>query len=225
MMKKDKAIERKKEQVKKLVEGAVMGLGFFVMFGIMIFEDLREGMGTALNVVLGPLATFVGPDNFLITILILSVITGIYTSVVQKYTMNWELMAKSKEFQKQIRELQKEYMEAKKEDNKHKIKKIEKKRSEVMRKQTQFSGEMMRQQMKPMIYIMIITIPIFMWMWQYASANLSGVEVIFPLMGMKELSEFFIIRLRMPYWLLWYIACSIPITQVIRKTLGIRSGM
>jgi uncharacterized membrane protein (DUF106 family) len=222
MVKKDKAVQRKKEQVKKLVEGAAMGLGFFVLFGIMIIPGLREGMGNALDVVLGPLAALVGPDNFLITIIILAVITGIYTSVIQKYTMNWELMAKSKEYQKQIRELQKELMEAKKEDNKHKIKKLEKKRAEVMRKQTQFSGEMFRQQMKPMAYIGIITIPIFMWIWEYVGIY-SGGAVIFPLIGAKELSDSFIFSF--PYWVLWYMICSIPITQLIRKAIGIKSGM
>jgi uncharacterized membrane protein (DUF106 family) len=222
MVKKDKAVQRKKEQVKKLVEGAAMGLGFFVLFGIMIYEPLRRGMATALEAVLGPLAAFVGPDNFLITIIILAVITGIYTSVIQKYTMNWELMAKSKEYQKQIRGLQKELMEAKKEDNKHKIKKLEKKRAEVMRKQTQFSGEMFRQQMKPMAYIGIITIPIFMWIWEYVGIY-SGGAVIFPLIGAKELSDVFIFSF--PYWVLWYMICSIPITQLIRKAIGIKSGM
>ncbi|RLG32768.1 hypothetical protein DRN97_06615 [Methanosarcinales archaeon] len=222
MVKKDRAVQRKKEQVKKLIEGAAMGLGFFVMIASLSY---REEVAAVLDIVLGPLAEFVHPENFLITILILSVITGIYTSVIQKYTMNWELMAKSKEYQRQIRELQRELMEAKKEDNKHKLKKLEKKRAEVMRKQTQFSGEMMKQQFKPMAYIMIITLPIFMWMWQYANGNLSGISVVFPLIGVKELSEFFIIRLRIPYWLLWYIICSIPLTQLIRKTLGIRSGM
>lgn len=222
MVKKEKEMERKKAQVKKLVEGAAMGLGFFVMFGSLAY---REELGAAMDVVLGPLAAFVGRDRFLITVLVLSIVTGIYTSIVQKYTMNWELMAKSKEFSKQIRELNKEYMAVKKEDNKHKIKKIEKKRAEVMRKQTQFSGEMMKQQMKPMIYIMVITLPIFFWMWEYATANLSGIGVIFPLIGEKQLLDFFITRMRMPYWLLWYIACSIPMTQAIRKTLGIRSGM
>jgi uncharacterized membrane protein (DUF106 family) len=223
MVKKDNAIpRRKKEQVKKLVEGAGMGLGFFVLFGIIIVPGFREGMGNAMDVALGPLADFVGPDNFLITILILSVITGFYTSIIQKYTMNWELIAKSKEYQKQIREFQKEYMEAKKENNKHKIKKIEKKRADVMRKQTQFSGEMMRQQMKPMAYIGIITIPIFMWIWEYVGLYSSGV-VIFPLIGAKALSDVFIFSF--PFWVLWYMICSIPITQVIRKMLGIRSGM
>ncbi len=220
MVKKERVIQQKKEQIKKIVEGAVMGLGFFVMFGILIFPGLREGMGDALDVVLGPLADSVG--NFLITILILSVVTGFYTSVVQKYTTNWDMMEKSKQYQKQMRELQKELMEAKREDNKQRLKKLEKKKEEIMRKQTQFSGEMMRQQMKPMMYIGIITIPIFMWIWVYIEAASVG-AVIFPLIGGKELTASFIFGL--PYWVLWYMVCSIPIAQMIRKVIGIPSSM
>ncbi|MBK5190580.1 MAG: DUF106 domain-containing protein [Methanosarcinales archaeon] len=220
MVKKERVVQQQKEKMKKLLEGAAMGLGFFILFGILIIPGLREGMGTTLNVVLGPLAAFVG--NFLITILILSVITGIYTSVVQKYTTNWELMEQSKQYQKQIRELQKELMEAKREDNKHQMKKLEKRKAEIMRKQTQFSGEMMRQQMKPMAYIGIITIPIFMWIWEYVEIASVG-PVIFPLIGEKAITATFILGL--PYWVLWYMVCSIPIAQMIRKLIGIRSAM
>ncbi len=204
-------------QIKKVADNMIMVFAFIVMFASLAY---RNEVGNALDVVLGPFADFVG--EFLIIILILSVITGIYTSVVQKYTMNWELMAKSKEYQKQIRDLQKEYMEAKKENNQHKMKKIEKKRTEVMRKQTQFSGEMFKQQMKPMAYIMIITIPIFMWIWMYVESH-PDMVVTFPLFGVTELSSAFVFTL--PFWVLWYMMCSIPITQVVRKALGIRSGM
>ncbi|NMX21243.1 hypothetical protein C5S30_02155 [ANME-1 cluster archaeon GoMg4] len=220
MVKKERVIQQKKEQIKKIIEGAAMGLGFFVMFGIVIIPGLREGMGAALDVALGPLADIVG--NFLITILILSVVTGFYTSLIQKYTTNWELMEKSKQYQKQMRELQKELMDAKRENNKQRLKKLEKKKEEIMRKQTQFSGEMMRQQMKPMMYIGIITIPIFMWIWVYIEAASVG-AVIFPLIGGKELTASFIFGL--PYWVLWYMVCSIPIAQMIRKVIGIPSSM
>lgn len=219
-MKKERVIQQKKEQIKKIIEGAAMGLGFFVMFGIVIIPGLREGMGAALDVALGPLADIIG--NFLITILILSVVTGFYTSLIQKYTTNWELMEKSKQYQKQMRELQKELMDAKRENNKQRLKKLEKKKDEIMRKQTQFSGEMMRQQMKPMMYIGIITIPIFMWIWVYIEAASVG-AVIFPLIGGKELTASFIFGL--PYWVLWYMVCSIPIAQMIRKVIGIPSSM
>jgi len=218
-VKKERVMQQKKEQMKKIIEGAAMGIGLFVMFGIVIIPGLREGMGATLGVVLDPLADIV--DDFLITILILSVVTGIYTSVVQKYTTNWELMEKSKQYQKQMRELQKELMEAKREDNKHRLKKLEKKKAEIMRQQTQFSGEMMKQQMKPMMYIGIITIPIFMWIWVYIEAAPVG-AVIFPLIGEKEFTASFIFGL--PYWVLWYMVCSIPIAQMIRKAIGIPSS-
>lgn len=217
MVNKDTVIPQGRMQIKKVADNMIMVFAFIVMFASLAY---RNEVGTALDVVLGPFADFIG--EFLILILILSVVTGIYTSVVQKYTMNWELMAKSKEYQKQIRDLQKEYMEAKKENNQHKMKKIEKKRTEVMRKQTQFSGEMFKQQMKPMAYIMIITIPIFMWIWMYVESH-PDMVVTFPLFGVTELSSAFIFSL--PFWVLWYMMCSIPITQVVRKTLGIRSGM
>ena len=217
MVNKDTAIPQGRVQIKKVADNMIMVFAFIVMFASLAY---RNEVGTALDVVLGPFADFVG--EFLIIILILSVVTGIYTSVVQKYTMNWELMAKSKEYQKQIRDLQKEYMEAKKENNQHKMKKIEKKRTEVMRKQTQFSGEMFKQQMKPMAYIMIITIPIFMWIWMYVESH-PDMVVTFPLFGVTELSSAFVFSL--PFWVLWYMMCSIPITQVVRKALGIRSGM
>jgi len=217
MVNKDTAIPQGRMQIKKVADNMIMVFAFIVMFASLAY---RNEVGTALDVVLGPFADFIG--EFLIIILILSVVTGIYTSVVQKYTMNWELMAKSKEYQKQIRDLQKEYMEAKKENNQHKMKKIEKKRTEVMRKQTQFSGEMFKQQMKPMAYIMIITIPIFMWIWMYVEKH-QDMVVTFPLFGVTELSSAFVFSL--PFWVLWYMMCSIPITQVVRKALGIRSGM
>jgi len=217
MVNKDTAIPQGRMQIKKVAGNMIMVFAFIVMFASLAY---RNEVGNALDVVLGPFADFVG--EFLIIILILSVVTGIYTSVVQKYTMNWELMAKSKEYQKQIRDLQKEYMEAKKENNQHKMKKIEKKRTEVMRKQTQFSGEMFKQQMKPMAYIMIITIPIFMWIWMYVESH-PDMWALFPLFGLTELSSAFIFTL--PFWVLWYMMCSIPITQVVRKALGIRSGM
>ena len=128
--------EREQELLKSLIDGAIMGLALFVMFGSMLY---RKEISAILNVVLDPLASLVG--NFLITVLILAVLTAIYTSVIQKYTTDWELMAKSKEFQRQLKELQKEYIEAKRENNRHRLKRIEKKRAEVMSEQARFSGE------------------------------------------------------------------------------------
>jgi len=220
--KEERISQKQKEQMKKLMETMLMALGFFMLFGIVIIPGLRKSLGSALGVVLNPLADSVGIEHFIITILILALLTGFYTTIVQKYTMNWELMEKSKEYQKQLRELQKELLAAKKENNKHVIKKLEKRRQEIMQKQTAFSGEMFRQQMKPMAYIAIITIPIFMWIWEYVSAASVG-SVIFPLIGERALTATFVLGL--PYWVLWYMICSIPLAQVIRKGIGLRSTM
>lgn len=219
MVSKEQVIQqRKAEKKKKFLESIVLGVGLFMMFGILIFPGLKEGMYTVLNVILGPIADAIA--NLLITILFLSVLTGVYTSVILKYTMNWEMIANSKQYQKQIRELQKELMEAKKEDNKHRLKRAEKKKEEVMRKQMEITGDMFKQQMKPMIYIGIFTIPIFMWLWQHV-AIAPIAPVVFPLIGVREFCESFVFGI--PYWILWYMVCSIPAAQVIRKSIGIPS--
>ncbi|NQE44476.1 hypothetical protein C5S31_00455, partial [ANME-1 cluster archaeon GoMg2] len=40
MVKKESVVQQKKEHLKKLAEGAVMGLAFFVMFGMIIIPGL-----------------------------------------------------------------------------------------------------------------------------------------------------------------------------------------
>ena len=221
MEKKGKERTGKKEQIKRIIEMEVMFLGFFLMFGIMIMPSLRDKLAKALDFLLNPVVTFIGPENFLLVILFLAIITGIYTSLIQKYTMNFELMEKAKGYQKRMKELQKEYMEAKKENNKHKLKKIEKKRAVMMKKQSEFSSAMLKQQFKPMAYICIVTLPIFMWIYWYMGMQ-PVASAIFPLIGEKNLADFFFI---FPLWVLWYLICSIPTAQVIRKVLGIRGAM
>jgi len=218
MVSKEQVIQQKKvDKKKKFLERILLGLGLFMMVGILIVPGLKEGMYAVLDLILGPIADAIG--NLLITILLLSILTGLYTSVIQKYTMNWEMIAASKQYQKEIRQLQKELMEAKKEDNKPRLKRAEKKKEEVMRKQMEFTGDLFKQQMKPMIYIGIFTIPIFMWLLFHVENN--PIAVVFPLIGLREFDDSFVFLI--PYWVFWYIVCSIPIAQVIRKSLGIPS--
>ncbi|MHC1636197.1 MAG: DUF106 domain-containing protein [Candidatus Methanospirareceae archaeon] len=208
---------RNREVLKRGIETFFVSFGFFLLFGIAIIPELREGLGRGLDIVLSPLVTTIGKENILLIIFLLAILTGIYTSLIQKYTMNWEIMEKAREFQKRLRELQKEYIEAKRENNKHRMKKIEKKRLEMIRKQSEISSEVLRQQLKPMAYISIITIPLFMWMYWYIGRN--PMEVLFPIIGRKSLTDSWFI---FPYWVIWYIICSIPIAQLIRKLLGVR---
>jgi uncharacterized membrane protein (DUF106 family) len=61
-----------------------------------------------------------------------------------------------------------------------------------------------------------------MWIWEYVGTASVG-SVIFPLIGERALTATFVLSL--PYWVLWYMICSIPLAQVIRKGIGLRSTM
>lgn len=211
-------MQASKRTVKDSIERFFIIFGFSLLFGIIIFPDLRNGMGVALDVVFSPLVTLLG-GNVLLVIFVLALLTGTYSSLIQHYTVDWTLMERAKEFQRRLRELQKEYLEARRENNKFKMKKLEKERLKLMKEQTEFSGEMLRQQMKPMAYISIITIPLFMWLYYFVSQNGAALHAVFPLIGERRLTDWWFI---FPYWVLWYIICSVPIGQLIRKFLELR---
>ncbi|MDD3574727.1 MAG: EMC3/TMCO1 family protein, partial [Methanospirillum sp.] len=103
-----------------------MGLLF-----IASIENVRTTIGTSLNLVLGPLVdTFQIP--FYIVIIILSTMTGFYSSIIQKYTIDYKRM---KETQNRMKVFQKEYREAMLSQDEKTIKKLEAKRSKMMQEQ------------------------------------------------------------------------------------------
>ena len=202
-----------KERLKRTADAIFIPLAFSLLFGMLIVPHFREDIANVLNFVLEPL---VAHTSFLFTILILAVLTGIYTSLIQKFTMNFELIERSRELQKRLREIQREYIAAKKEGDKKRLKKVEREQKRLMSMQMQISSEMFRQQIKPMAYSMLITLPLFFWMWEYAKMH--SENVIFPMIGECSLTNslFFI-----QYWIIWYIICTIVITTIVRRLLGI----
>jgi uncharacterized membrane protein (DUF106 family) len=225
-----KAKTKKKEGKagwRRYVDTIMMALGFGIMLGVSV-PGFRDSIGGGVNYVLGPLAVL--PIH--IIILMMAVITGIATSFIQKYTMDWESMKKNQEKSKQIqgkmRELNKELKDAYKDENKYKMKRLEQKRAEIMKEQSemmkeQFAGGMMMQMFKPMFYTIPIVLPIFIWLRYlvYFAPNPCRAEIMFlPLLGAGTLgSSSTNVFGFIPYWFFWYMLCSFPLTQLIRKAL------
>jgi len=181
-----------------------MGLLF-----VASIETVRNTIGTSLNVVLGPLVdTFQVP--FYIMIIILSTMTGFYSSIIQKYTIDYKKM---KQTQNRMKEFQKEYREAMLSKDEKQIKKLEAKRSRMMQEQM----EMSQAQFKPMGYIMVITLPIFFWL--IFRLNHFDAMINMPFFGLVHLTD--LILGPAPAWIIWYMLCSITLSQVIRKALDI----
>ena len=120
------------------------------------------------------------------------------------------MQARAKAFQKELKE-------AMASQNKFKLKKLESEKAEIMKTQM----EMSRQQFKPTFYIVIVSMPIFLWLLWYLHQVPPPVlpELKFPLLGNRDLMQ---VTLGIfPYWIVWYMLCSIPVGQLFKKILGV----
>ncbi len=190
--------------------GMLISLAFMmlVMFSYSV-EWLRAGVGQGIDTVFAPLIDgFKIP--FYILIVILSALTGLYSSIIQKYTIDYEKMT---DVQERMKEFQAEYREAQLSQDEKKIKKLETKKDRVMREQL----EMSQNQFKPMAYILILTVPIFFWLLFRLGQVQSTITLPYAgTIGLHDPAVWII-----PAWILWYMICSITLSQVIRKALNI----
>lgn len=186
----------------------VMGFMLLVMWAYTV-QWLRVAVGQGFDSVFAPFVNGFGIP-FYILIVILSAFTGLYSSTIQKYTIDYDKMTESQE---RMKEFQTEYREAQLSQDEKKIKKLEAKKDRVMKEQM----EMSQQQFKPMIYIMVLTIPIFFWLLYRLAQTTSTITL--PYYGLHSLTDPIIWVV--PAWILWYMICSITISQVIRKALNI----
>jgi len=184
-------------------------LFMFVMMWVYTVPWLKTGVGKAIDGVFAPLVTQFGIP-FFILIVILSGLTGLYSSIIQKYTIDYERMT---EVQDRMKDFQKEYREAMLSKDEKRIKKLDVKKERMMREQLELS----QQQFKPMGFILILTIPIFFWLL-YRLSEINN-TITFPYYGTLNLTAPLIWVI--PAWMVWYMICSITISQVIRKSLNI----
>jgi uncharacterized membrane protein (DUF106 family) len=190
--------------------GMWIAMGFMMLMMISYsIEWLRVGVGQGINTAFSPVVDgFAIP--FYILIVILSAFTGLYSSIIQKYTIDYEKMTESQE---RMKEFQTEYREAQLSQDEKKIKKLDAKKDRVMREQL----EMSQQQFKPMAYILVISVPIFFWLlFRLAQVHST---ITFPYLGTMSLHDPAVWII--PAWILWYMICSITLSQVIRKALNI----
>ena len=198
--------------LKKQIDMFLLALGFSLMFGIMILgQPFRESVGQAVGILMNPVLAVVGQENFHLVLLAMGIITGVYASLIQKYTMDWELMRNTQE---RMKAFQKEFREAQLSQNTYMLKKLEDQRKDMMEDQMKMS----KQQFKPMAYISIISLPLFMWAYYYISGHGSA-TMVFPFWGEQLLTS----QAFGPFqhWLYWYFISSLGISQLIRKALNI----
>ncbi len=209
--------EAAKEQTKKdsrkklfnLIENGILVFGFLIMFGsIFLANEVRPIVAGTVNVIVAPITATM---PFYIVVLAIAAIVTVLSTFIQKYTMDWELMRRVTQKNQM---LSKEMREAQLAGNKAKVKKLQEEQMAGMQDQTQLS----KQQLKPMGFLMIISIPLFFWAYWYLSEH-PDLTMVFPFAGTVTLLQgaFFIF----PWWIVWSMLCSFGISQVVRKAFNV----
>ena len=103
--------------IKKTLNKLILVLGIFMMFGIIMFPGMRGTIGNLMDILLKPI---LGELPIHMIIFVLAAFTGLYASLIQKYTMDWGLMRRVQEKSKTI---QKEMRQAQLSNNVQKVKK------------------------------------------------------------------------------------------------------
>ena len=184
-----------------------------IAMGLILIASIgpvRVAIGETLELILGPLVTFLDAP-FYIIIIALSSFTGLYSSILQKYTIDYALM---KRIQEKTKVFQKEYRAAALAKDEKQLRKLDARRETMMKDQM----EMSQQQFKPMGYIMVITLPIFFWL--YYRLNNYDTFITLPFAGTVHLTDPILFGV-VPAWIIWYMLCSLVMSQVIRKALDI----
>ncbi|MDD1754985.1 MAG: DUF106 domain-containing protein [Methanothrix sp.] len=194
----------------KSLDNAALAVGFVLFFGIMVSGDLRHSLGLGMGHIIGWMPTIL---PFHIVLFVLAAITGLYASLIQKYTMDWEFLRVQQEKMKKVQRAMKEAQIA---GDQARIQALQNEQMKMVSEQ----GKMMQMQFKPMLYIGIVSIPLFMWAYLFIEQN-PDLTMTFPFWGTHPINATVIGPVL--YWFYWYFVCSLPVSQIIRKALDIGS--
>ncbi|ELZ17368.1 hypothetical protein C477_12853 [Haloterrigena salina JCM 13891] len=203
------------------------GIGsLLLMFGYWI-DSVKQTVGSTINIVLGPLDAAL---PFYAVILSVALLTGLYSTLLQANLMNPEIMGKYQERMQAMQEKQKDVRERKQEAEERgaseaEIERLEDELEEVREEQMEAMAQnlgMFKEQIRPMVWIMLLTIPLFLWMyWKVQNGGLDGgdASVIMPLAGEVRWNSTLLGPMRA--WIVWYFLCSMSFSQLLRKALNI----
>ena len=188
------------------------------MIPLYSWQEARTFISGIVDIVVGPFAALGLP--FFALVLILATLTGLYSSLIQKYTIDYEKMRENQEKFKEFNVL---FREAQRSGDEKAIKKMQARQQAMLAVQM----EMSQHRFKPMAYILLRTVAIFFWLIDrnphhvdltMAPADLSN-AIGLPFAGLSSYLDMYLGFF--PLWILWYMLCSITVSQVIRKALNI----
>jgi uncharacterized membrane protein (DUF106 family) len=192
---------------------AVGVLGMFLAYSI---QSLRAQIASVIDIAMGPLEAAL---PFYIVIMVLAMLTGMYTTILQDALMDTSVMGDYQEKNKELRERRKKAKERGDDEE------LERIREEQMEMMSENAG-MFKAQFRPMVWIMLLTIPVFLWLyWMVLDVGITAAEpvMVLPLLG--EVSSWQSAVLGpIQVWLIWYFLCSMGFNQILRKALNVQTS-
>jgi uncharacterized membrane protein (DUF106 family) len=190
---------------------AVGAVGLFAGYSI---RSVRDVIGNTLDLLLGPLDAAL---PFYVVVMVLALFTGLYSTLLQANLMDMDKMAY---YQNRMKALQNEREEAKERGDDEALDELQQEQMEAM-------GEnlgMFKEQFRPMVWIMLFTIPVFLWMYWMILPGGDAVTpetIVLPLIGETTWTQGVLGPIQA--WIVWYFLCSMGFTQIIRKALDIQT--
>jgi uncharacterized membrane protein (DUF106 family) len=190
---------------------AVASIGLFAGYSL---KSVRAVVGGAVDVFMGPIESAL---PFYVVIMILAMMTGLYSTLLQDNLMNMEKMGA---YQQRMKDIQKRQKEAKEKGDEQAMERIREEQMEAMGDQ----AGMFKEQFRPMVWTMFLTIPVFLWMYWRIGGQTPAVvptDIVLPITGPANWRDGVIGP--MQAWIVWYFLCSMAFTQLIRKALNIQT--
>ena len=189
-------------------------VGTLMMFAGYAWAPARDLIGGTVDLALGPV---IGVLPFYIVIMIVAVATGLYSTLLRVALMDMDKMGQYKD---QMSDLKERREAAKESGDDEALDAIQEEQMEMMGDQL----GMFKEQFRPMVWIMFLTIPAFLWMfwavgYRGAEAQYTLGAFIIPFTG--EVTWTTGILGPIQIWIVWYFLCSMAFTQIIQKSLNI----
>jgi uncharacterized membrane protein (DUF106 family) len=191
---------------------AVAVLGLFLGY---TQPPIRGTVGGVIDLLLGPLHATL---PFHIVVMILAIVTGVWTAVLQDNLMNTEVMSEYQEKQQQFKD---RINEAKERGDDEAVKEIREEQMGAM------DTGIFKAQFRPMVWIMLFTIPAFLWMyWMILDVGVAASQpaMVLPLIGEVATWRTAVLG-PVQVWLVWYFICSLGFSQIMRKALNVQTSM
>ena len=190
-------------------------VGAFVGYAV---GPVRDAIAGSLDVVLGPLLNVV---PFYVVIMVIALATGLYSTLLRAGLMDMEKMGA---YQERMKDIQERRKEAEERDDDEALDEIQEEQMEAMGDQL----GMFKEQFRPMVWIMFLTIPAFLWMFwvigyrgsDAAYPAVAAQELVVPFAGSVTWDTGIVGPIQM--WILWYFLCSMAFTQLVQKSLNIQ---